>query len=94
LTKSPGGILNLDFLMLGNRKMPRLCRGNFRKVFRAAGYSDLDEAFDKIRMANQRRFLDLLAELEPLDGAMVRELRRLTRLQSQALTYCFGAREL
>jgi hypothetical protein len=93
LTKSPGGILKLDFLMLGNRKMPRLCRGNFRSAFRAAGYPDADESFDKIRMANQQQFLDLLADLEPLEGAMVRELRRLARLQLQALTYCYGVRE-
>ncbi|HEX3652364.1 MAG TPA: hypothetical protein VHU18_06030 [Rhizomicrobium sp.] len=93
LTKSPGGVLKLDFLMLGNRKMPRLCRGNFRSVFRAAGFADADETFDKIRMANQHQFLDLLADLEPLEGSMVRELRRLARLQLQALTYCFGARE-
>lgn len=93
LTKSAGGILKLDFLMLGNRKMPRLCRGNFRSAFRTAGYADADETFEKIRMANQQQFLDLLADLEPLEGAMVRELRRLARLQLRALTYCFGARE-
>ncbi|HEY1638724.1 MAG TPA: hypothetical protein VGF62_09385, partial [Rhizomicrobium sp.] len=93
LSRSAGGILKVNFLMLGNRKMPRLCRANFRSVFRAAGYADTDEAFDKICMVNQHQFLDLLDDLEPLDGAMARDLRRMARLQLQALACCVGARE-
>jgi hypothetical protein len=93
LSRSAGGILKVNFLMLGNRKMPRLCRANFRSVFRAAGYADVDEAFDKICMVNQSQFLDLLDDVEPLEGAMARELRRMARLQLQALAHCVGARE-
>jgi hypothetical protein len=86
--------VELNYLMLGNRKMPRLCRGNFRSVLRAAGHTDVDEPFDKIRMVNQGHHLALLGDLETLDGAMVRQLRRMARLQLLALTYCFGVREL
>jgi hypothetical protein len=89
-----GGILRLNFLMLSNRMAARLCRGNFRSVFRAAGFAGVDETFDRICMANQRQFLDLLDDLEPLEGAMAGELRRMARLQLQALAYCFGARVL
>jgi len=94
LSKTAGGVLTLNFLMLGNRTAARLCRGNFRSVFRAAGYAGVDETFDKICMANQRQFLDLLDDLEPFEGAMAGELRRMARLQLQALAYCFGARVL
>ncbi len=94
LTTIDGGALQLNFLMLGNRRMPRLCRGNFRSVLRAAGHTDVDETFDKIRMVNQGHYLALLGDLETLDGPMVRQLRRMARLQLLALTYCFGVREL
>jgi len=64
-------------------------------LFRSRGtaYNDVDETFDKIRMTNQRVFLALLADLEPLAGSMAAELRRMARLQLEALTYCFGTRE-
>jgi len=94
LTKIEDGVLGLNYLMLGNRRLPRLCRGNFRSVMRAAGYTDVDETFDRIRMLNQGHFLGLLGDLEELDGPMVRQLRRMARLQLLALTYCFGARVL
>ena len=94
LTKIEDGVLGLNYLMLGNRRLPRLCRGNFRSVMHAAGYTDVDETFDRIRMLNQGHFLGLLGDLEELDSPMVRQLRRMARLQLLALTYCFGARVL
>jgi len=54
----------------------------------------VDETFDRIRMLNQGHFLALLGDMETLDGPMVRQLRRMARLQLLALTYCFGVREL
>jgi hypothetical protein len=89
-----GSALKLSFLMLGNRKLPRFCRGNFRAVFRSKGISDVDEAFDKIRLANQQFFLTLLADLENESGPVVHDLRRMARLQLMALTHCFGVREI
>jgi hypothetical protein len=84
------GVLGLNYLMLGNRRLPRLCRGNFRTVMRAADYPDVDESFDRVRMLNQGHFLGLLGDLEELDGLMVRQLRRMARLQLRA-DFCFGA---
>jgi hypothetical protein len=93
LTRGDGAI-KLNFLMLGSRRTPRLCRGIFRRVLREAGFDDVDEAFDKVRRANLQQFLGLLADLEDLDGPMVRSLRRMARLQLQTLTFCFGTHEI
>lgn len=89
-----GDDVKLNFLMLGNSRMPRLCRGNFRNLFRSFGLEDVDEAFDRIRAVNHQHFLALLTDLEPLNGEMVNALRRMARMQLQALTRCYGSREL
>jgi hypothetical protein len=80
--------------MLGNGNSPRLCRGIFRRVLREAGFKDADETFDKIRPANFRHYLALLEDLEAVDGSMALTLRRMARHQLQALSNCFGAREI
>ena len=51
----------------------------------AGAFAEAREVFGEVDEA--------LADREPLEGAMVRELRRLARLQLQALTYCYGSRE-
>lgn len=89
-----GGVAKLNFLMLGNGNFPRLCRGIFRRVLREAGFEDVDEAFDKIRRTNLRHFLAMLGDLEAVDGPMALSLRRMARYQLQALSNCFGAREV
>jgi hypothetical protein len=53
----------------------------------------VDETFDRIRQDNQLLFLSLLADLESLEGPMVRTLRQMARFQLQAIAFCFGARE-
>jgi len=89
-----GTLLRLDMCMLGNRKFPRFCRGNFRHVLRTAGFREVDETFDRIRPDNQLLFLSLLGDLEPFERPIVRTLRQMARLQLQALAICFGAREM
>jgi len=88
-----GALVRLDMCMLGNRRFPRFCRGNFRHALRAAGFREVDETFDRIRQDNQLLFLSLLADLESLEGPMVRTLRQMARFQLQAIAFCFGARE-
>lgn len=87
------GTLALDMCMLGNRRFPRFCRGNFRHALRTAGFPEADETFDRIRQDNQLLFLSLLGDLDSLEGAMVRTLRQMARFQLQAIAFCFGARE-
>lgn len=89
-----GDVFKLSFLMLGNNNYPRLCRGIFRRVLREAGFKDADETFDKIRRANFRHFLGLIEDLETVEGPMAQSLRRMARRQLQALSNCFGAREV
>jgi hypothetical protein len=86
--------VRLQFLMIGNRKYPRLCRGIFDKLMREAAVQDFEETFDKIRYANLSFATRLLSEIEAAEGPMARTLRRVVRYQLQAMSYCFGVREI
>ncbi|HTT97983.1 MAG TPA: hypothetical protein VMF58_08025 [Rhizomicrobium sp.] len=86
------GVLN--FLMLGNRQYPRICKGIFYKTMQNAGLDGYEEAFDTIQHVNRMHFLSLLEALENVDGAMAQTLRRMARYQLQALSFGFGVRML
>ena len=89
---SAGEGARLDFLMIGNRQYPRLCRGIFYKVMGDAGLSGFEEAFDMIQHVNRTHFLNLLAALETVQGPMARTLRRMARYQLSAMSFSFGVR--
>jgi hypothetical protein len=89
---SAGAGAKLNFLMIGNRQYPRLCRGIFYKVMRDAGLSGFEEAFDMIQHVNRTHFLNLLAALENMQGPMARTLRRMARYQLSAMSFSFGVR--
>lgn len=91
LAKVADGV-ELDFLVIGNRQYPRLCRGIFYKVTREAGLTGIEEAFDVIQHVNRTHFLALIATLEDAEGPMVRTLRLMARLQLQTMSYSFGVR--
>jgi len=86
------GAGKLQFLMIGSRRYPGYCKGIFYKLMQAAGFTGFEEAFDTIQHLNRTHFLNLLGLLEDVDGQMARMLRRMTRFQLQALSYCYGAR--
>ena len=86
--------VRLSFLMIGNRKYPRLCKGIFYKLMREAAVPDFEETFDKIRYANLSFATNLLSEIEAVDGPMAQTLRRVARYQLQAMSFCFGVREI
>jgi hypothetical protein len=85
------GTAKLQFLMIGNKQFPRLCKSVFYKMMREAGLSGYEEAFDTIRHANRLHFLNLLAAVETVEGPMALSLRRMARFQLQAMSYCYGA---
>jgi hypothetical protein len=89
-----GGMAKLQFLMLGNRQFPRLCRSIFYRIMRESGLAGFEEAFDTIRHANRMHFLSLLAALETVEGPMALSLRRMARFQLQAMSYCYGTASL
>jgi len=91
LSKVADGV-DLDFLVIGNRQYPRLCRGIFYKLMRDAGMTGVEEAFDVIEHVNRTHFLGLIAALEDVEGAMARTLRQMARLQLQTMSYSFGVR--
>jgi hypothetical protein len=82
----------LNFLMLGNRQFPRICKGIFYRTMQDAGLAGYEEAFDMIQHLNRMHFLALLDDLEKFEGPMVQTLRRMARYQLQALSFGFGVR--
>jgi len=86
------GNARLEFLMIGNKRHPRICKGIFYKLMRDAGFSNFEDAFETMQHANRMHFLKLIAVLEGAGGPMVDTLRRMTRFQLQAMSYCYGAR--
>ena len=88
------GRIKLSFLMLGNRNSPRIPRGAFHRVFHTAGLQAADEMFDVIRHMNGMLFLGLLGDIEGLAGPFATALRTMCRFQLEALSHCFGMREI
>ena len=84
----------LPFLMIGNLKLPRLCRGIFYRLMRDAGYSGFEEAFDIIQHTNRLHFLDLIEAVDDIDLPMARKLRAMALHQLRAMSFCFGVREI
>lgn len=87
-----GGEAKLDFLMIGNKYFPRLCRGIFYKIMREAGLSGFEEAFDTIQHINRLHFLDLLTAVDAIEGPMALTLRRMAHFQLQVMSYSYGVR--
>jgi hypothetical protein len=88
--------VELSFLPLGHPGFPNVPRGLFRSLMRSAGIADaeVDEAFDSILHFNRTRFIGLLDALSPHDGSLVVTLRRMARIQLEAMSWCIGAREI
>jgi len=88
------GAISLPFLMIGNQKYPRLCKGIFYRLMRDAGYSGFEEAFDLIQHTNRLLFLDLIAAVDGIDLPMARTLRAVAQFQLRAMSFCYGVREI
>jgi hypothetical protein len=88
--------LVLSFLLLGHPGFPRMPRGTFRALMRRADFTngEADEAFDRILRFNRLRFVKLLEALAPHDGKLLATLRKMARLQLEAMSWCIGAREI
>jgi hypothetical protein len=85
-----GQMVRLQFLMIGNKQVPWLCKSVFYKIMRDLGLSGFEAAFDTMRHANRLHFLDLLAAVEAVEGPMALSLRRVARFQLEAMSYCYG----
>ena len=86
--------LELEYLMIGNRQYPRLCKGIFYKLMHDAGLQGYEEAFDRIQQTNQMHFLRLLEALEGVNAPMAVTLRRMARMQLETMSYSFGVRAM
>jgi hypothetical protein len=93
MTRDPERI-TLSHLLLGDRDMPHGPRSIFIAAMRQAGVDQPAIVFDKIAHINRGAFLRLLATVEDEDGASAAAIRRLARLQLEALSFAVGAREI
>ncbi len=89
LASLSGAQLTLSHLTLGDRKRPYSPRRVFqhvaRRVIDAPG---AEELFDRVLMVNRDLFLRILAACEETEGPMVTSIRRMCRLQLEALSSC------
>lgn len=84
-----GSELVLSHLLLGDRKRPQAPRHVFRHVMRRfADEAAADALLDRIAMVNRMLFLRILAACEEAEGGMVPVIRRMCRLQLEALSCC------
>jgi hypothetical protein len=86
-----GQMVRLQFLMIGNKQLPWLCKSVFYKIMRELGRSGYEDAFETMQHANRLHFLSLLAAAEAVEGPMALSLRRVARFQLEAISYCYGA---
>jgi hypothetical protein len=87
-----GDALRLNYLMLGSRQYPRLCKTIFYRMMHERGLTGYEETFDIVQHFNRMHFLKLLAALEDVEGAMAQTLCLMARMQLQALSYSIGVR--
>jgi hypothetical protein len=93
MTMEPGR-LSLSHLLLGDRDEPHAPRSIFIAAMRQAGVGQPAIVFDKIAHFNRSAFLKLMATVEDADGTAAAAIRRLARLQLEALSCAVGAREI
>ena len=86
--------ITLSHLLLGDRDVPHGPRSIFIAAMRQAGVDQPAILFDRIAHINRNAFLRLLATVEDEDGAAAAAIRRLARLQLEALSFAVGAREI
>ena len=86
--------ITLSYLLLGDRDVLHGPRSIFIAAMRQAGVDQPAIVFDKIAHINRNAFLGLLAAVEDEDGAAAAAMRRLARLQLEALSFAVGAREI
>jgi hypothetical protein len=91
--KSANGV-TLDFLMLGNERYPRLCKGIFYRLMREAGYSGYEECFDLVHHTNRLHFLEVVTTLDDIALPIARIVRQVAHYQLRALSFCYGVREI
>jgi hypothetical protein len=89
-----GRAVRFSCVMIGNMGFPRLSRGIFYRIMREAGETNPEQVFDNILHRNRLAFLGLLEALEPYEGGLVPQLRKVVRYQLETMSWCIGTRDL
>ncbi len=88
------GRIVLSNLLLGHKNFPGLARGNFYRIMRDARWPGAEEAFDRIQHFNRMALYRVLESSERAAPALGRILRDLVRAQLDAMSFCFGVRDV
>ena len=89
-----GTRLSLSYMMLGNRKYPRLARGIFSRIMRDAGLQNADETYDAIQHLNREQFYKLLDVTELAAPPLGRLLGKVICFQLKAMSHSIGTRDV
>lgn len=88
------GKIRLSALMLGNSIAPRLPKSIFLNVAERAGRENASEEFEAFCHRNRMIHLGLLEVVETLEGDFALTVRKMLRLQLEAMSHCYGTRSL
>jgi hypothetical protein len=94
--KVAGETITLSHLMLGHKKFPRLGKGVFYRLMKGQGieHDAAEEIFDRILHFNRMQFLQLMQDLEGVEGPAAEMLRKTCYYQMRAMSHCLGSREI
>jgi len=88
------GQISLSFLMLGMKGAPRIPKGMFRRMVSDARLQLDDEPFEMAQHFSRSAFMNLLKNLDRVEGDVAATLRRVCLMQLDALNQSFGSRPL
>jgi len=84
----------LSCLLLGYIKYPRIPKSTFLSIMREAKWDNPEEEFERIMHQNRMKFFRLLEVLETEQGYFAATAKKAIRYQLQAMSHCYGTREL
>lgn len=88
LVRQTGSLIEMGFLLLGDRDNVHAPVLSFRNAIAAKLGNSAFEFFEHLQFLNRSVFLKLLASLEDADSDVARDLRKVCRLQLEALSAC------
>jgi hypothetical protein len=88
------GTIRLSFLNLGTRSAPRLPRSVFYRLMSKTPIQKADELFERIQHYNRLQFITLLRKIDTHNGEVISLLKEAALNQLEALSACFGTRDL
>ena len=93
-TKISENTITITSLMLGSMDQPRMPKSIFKETFSKIEGVEPDILFDQIRRRNQISLIQILREIEFLDGTIAELIRTACRNQLVAIGFHIGSRDV